>query len=143
LTEYKYTIYLYTESNYGTTGMFFPSEKEAIKHAEKLIAGNGCSYGVFVEYSEDGLYHRRLMWKDGDHVIRNYTKKLSSSAIIMLRFIEGFFSKFRRVPTYDEIKNEVQKRDYDVHRVLNILNDAGKIELSKPFLKNEPFKLKK
>ena len=44
---------------------------------------------------------------------------------------------------YDEIKNEVQKRDYDVHRVLNILNDAGKIELSKPFLKNEPFKLKK
>ena len=143
MTEYKYTIYLYTNKDYGTTGISLTTKQAAVDKVLELKKLNDLSYGVFVEFNEDGVYHRRLLWKDGEDVIRNYSKKLSFSAQTMLTYIIGFVRQYQRVPTFDEIKNEIQKRDYDIHRVFNILEEAGKIEISKPFRKNTPFKLKK
>jgi hypothetical protein len=101
------------------------------------------SYGIFLEYFDDGIHHRRLSWKDGEDVVRKYNNKISYTAQLLLKFIQGFVRDKRRIPTFDEIKSDLVKRDYDIYRLLQILDKNNYIELSKPFLKSHPFKIRK
>lgn len=142
-TDYRYTIYQYTDEFYGSTGISFPEKSKSIEKIEELERETGLKYGIFLEYKEDDVYHRRLVWKNGEDVKKTYKKRISSTANYVLVFIKGYYSSKRSYPTFDEIKNEIQKHDFDVIRVMKILLEADLVTFSPPFNKKTTYKLKK
>lgn len=140
MNQYKYSIYIYLDNSYGTTGLSFSDKDTAVKKCEDLSRLNGMKYGIFIEYFEDGLHHRRIIWKDGEDIIKEYSKKLSYTADVVFKYIKHYFSRFKKTPTFNEIKTEVQKRDYELLRVLKSLHDSEFIVLSQPVSKNSTIK---
>lgn len=143
MSEYKYSIYIYTDKTYGSTGLNFENKERAVEKCVELKRLNDAKYGIFIEYKEDDLYHRRLVWKDGENIEREYKKKISSTAESLLAFIKAYYSSYRRYPGFDDMKNELQKRDFDVVRLMKVLLEADLVTFSPPFRKNCSYKLKK
>lgn len=143
MIKYKYTIYIYTDGTYGTTGIFFDDKSAAIDKCDELIKLNSMRYSIFVEYFDDGIHHRRLIWKDGKEVIKKYTRKLSYTADLVFNFIKSFHSRNKKTPTFLDIKTELQKQDHEIIRVMRSLSDAGLISFTPPYSKKTAYKLKK
>lgn len=139
-SQIKYTIYLYLDGSYGSIGLSFSSKETAIDKCRELVRLNQMSYGIFLEYMDYDLHHRRLVWKNGANIDKKYEKKLSYTAELVLNFIKSHFSRNRVTPTFLEIKDEIQKRDHDVIRILKILDEMNYIVVDKPISKNSSIK---
>ena len=137
----KYSIYLYADGYYGFTGISMEDIESAITKCIELKRLNDGKYGIFLEYKDDGIHHRRLVWKDGERVSRVYKKKISGSANILLNFLKAHYSAHRKYATYDEIKKELQKRDYDIIRLMGILLENELVTFTPPFNKRSNYRI--
>lgn len=142
-TDYKYTIYIYSDKSYGSTGLNFENKEKAIEKCVELKRLNDAKYGIFIEYREEDLYHRRLVWKDGENIEKEYKKKISSTAESLLAFIKAYYSSYKRYPKFEDMKNELQKKDFDIVRLMKVLLDANLVNFSPPFHKNCTYKVTK
>lgn len=142
MTNYRYTIFVYTQGAYGSTGVEFDNDEEkAIRVAIQMQKESGCVHGVMVHIPGDTDFRRRLVWKDGQRVAREKRVVLSTNCKLALDLIKSHYNQYKRVPTVSELGQMMYKNKSFVEKILEKLDELKHLEVSDLKKTTKPYKI--